>query len=272
MAIVLNEYEWAEKMINERRLGKKPGETLARVAKYYFENNYSKKEVRKLLDQFLIQCDPDASLMQWSDTLDKIVKSAARYQLIQIDGVPIFQSELDLIDTLPGRQMKRLAFAVICVAKYWNAVSASNNSWLNTDDKEIFQMANVTIPSRQHDVMYGKLREIGLIRLSKKIDNLNVQVLCLSDGSKEDDHVAMVIKDYRNLGYQYMMYYGGPYFICEHCGITVPVKNCSQKKSLMKGGHVNDVGRKPKYCSVCAAEIRIKQNVDAVMRRRHLKV
>lgn len=33
MGIVLNEYEWAERMINSRELGKKPMETLTRVAK-----------------------------------------------------------------------------------------------------------------------------------------------------------------------------------------------------------------------------------------------
>ena len=34
MGIVLNEYEWAEKMINNHDLGGKPTETLSRVAKY----------------------------------------------------------------------------------------------------------------------------------------------------------------------------------------------------------------------------------------------
>ena len=71
MAIVLNEYEWAEKMIHDRNLGSRPTETLNRVAKYYYENRYSKREIRKLLDQFLVSCDPDASLFSWSNTLDR---------------------------------------------------------------------------------------------------------------------------------------------------------------------------------------------------------
>lgn len=47
MSIVLNEYEWAERMISNHELGKKPIETLTRVAKYYLENGYSKREIRK---------------------------------------------------------------------------------------------------------------------------------------------------------------------------------------------------------------------------------
>lgn len=42
MSIVLNEYDWAEKMIANHDLGKKPIETLSRVSKYYYENHYSK--------------------------------------------------------------------------------------------------------------------------------------------------------------------------------------------------------------------------------------
>ena len=54
MSIVLNEYEWAERAIQNHELGKKPIETLNRVSKYYLSNKYSKREVRRLLDEFLM--------------------------------------------------------------------------------------------------------------------------------------------------------------------------------------------------------------------------
>lgn len=65
----------------------------------------------------------------------------------------------------------------------------------------------------------------------------------------------MRVSDFRNLGYQYMKYHGEPYFECTNCGITEKIKNPSS-------------GRPPKYCPQCAAEIRTKQNVNSVMRRR----
>ena len=70
MTIVLNEHEWAEEMITSRSLGKKPYETLCRVARYYLDNGIPKKEVRRMLDTFLIQCDPTASLPRWANSLD----------------------------------------------------------------------------------------------------------------------------------------------------------------------------------------------------------
>lgn len=82
MSIVLNEYEWAERMINNHDLGKRPVETLNRVAKYYLATGYSKREVRRMLDTFLIQCDPSASLPSWSDMLDKIAKNVDKYAVL----------------------------------------------------------------------------------------------------------------------------------------------------------------------------------------------
>jgi len=42
MNIILKENEWAEKMIQDRSLGKKPYQTLYRVARYYLDSGYSK--------------------------------------------------------------------------------------------------------------------------------------------------------------------------------------------------------------------------------------
>lgn len=123
MSIVLNEYEWAERAIQNHELGKKPIETLNRVSKYYLSNKYSKREVRRLLDEFMLQCDPQASLVHWSDMLDKVAKNADRYPLIRIDGIDITDAEMQRIETLEGKQIRRLAFTLLCVAKYWDMVS-----------------------------------------------------------------------------------------------------------------------------------------------------
>ena len=251
MSIVLNEYEWAERMVNNHELGKKPIETLSRVAKYYYENKYSKKEVRKLLDSFLTQCDPSASLVHWSDTLDKVAKNVGKFPLIRLDGVNITHKELERIETLGGKQVRRLAFTLLCVAKYWDAVSESNNHWVNSPDKEIMQMANINTSIKRQSLMFSELRDAGFIKFSKKIDNLNVQVLFIEPGE-----TAIHIQDFRNIGYQYLKYYGDPYFDCVNCGITVKIQEPAR-------------GRRQKYCPSCAVELHTKQKVDSVMRRRN---
>lgn len=255
MGIVLNEYEWAERMINNHELGKKPIETLNRVAKYYLENGYSKREIRNLLDTFLTQCDPSTSLVHWSDTLDKVTKNVGRFPLIRLDGVNITHNELKQIELLNGKQIRRLAFTLLCVAKYWNSVSASNNNWVNTSDKEIMSMANIKASIKRQSLMFAELRDAGFLRFSKKIDNLNVQVTFI-----QSDETAIHIQDFRNLGYQYLKHYGEPYFECQECGLVCKRNNPSNS-------------RPPKYCPNCAVEVHTKQMVDAVMRfRQNTKV
>lgn len=251
MSIVLNEYEWAERMINNHELGKKPIETLNRVAKYYLENKYSKREIRKMLDTFLTQCDPSASLVHWSDTLDKVAKNVGKFPLIRLDGVDITKNELERIETLGGKQVRRLAFTLLCVAKYWDIVSESNNHWVNSPDKEIMQMANINTSIKRQSLMFAELREAGFIRFSKKIDNLNVQILFMEPGE-----TALHIQDFRNIGYQYLKHYGAPYFECVNCGITVKIQEPAR-------------GRRQKYCPSCAIELHTKQKVDSVMRKRN---
>ena len=250
MSIVLNEYEWAERAIKDKLLGKKPYETLSRVAKYYTYKNYTRREVRRLLDEFLLQCEPAVSLVTWSDTLDSAAKSAAKYPLVMIDSIDITEPEMARIATLPGKPIRRLAFTLLCIAKYMHTISESTNYWVTTPDNEIMKMANISTSIKRQSGMFGQLKDEGMIRFSKQIDNLSVQVLFAEPGD-----TVLRITDFRNLGYQYMKYLGDPYFECTNCGLTDKIMNPASC-------------RPPKYCPQCAAEIRTRQNVNSVMRRR----
>ena len=250
MTIVLNEHEWAKEMISSRSLGKKPFETLSRVAKYYIDNHYSKKEVRKMLDTFLIQCDPTASLPKWSSTIDYALDRALKYDAIKIDYIEITGTEMETINALDGRQIRRLAFTLLCLSKYWNIVNPYNDNWVNSNDSDIMRMANINTSIKRQSLLYHTLGDAGLIQFSKKVDNTNVRVLFQADGEP-----AMKISDFRNLGYQYLKYCGEPYFECQNCGITVKIDN---PKS----------GRRQKYCKACAIEVATRQNVNSVMKYR----
>lgn len=251
MTIVLNEHEWAEDMINSHSLGDKPYETFCRVAKYYLDKDYSKKEVRKMLDNFLIQCEPTASVPKWSETLDFAVKRASKYEAIKIDSIDITKPEMEIIDSLEGRQIKRLAFTLLCLAKYWDVVNPQGDHWVNSKDNEIMRMANINTSIKRQSMMYHTLKQQGLIKFSKKVDNTNVRVCFIKDGE-----VAMSISDFRNLGYQYLKYHGENYFECANCGVTVKPKD--------KVG----AGRPQKYCPACALEIHMQQKINSMMRNR----
>lgn len=250
MSIVLKEHEWAENMIRTKSLGKKPSETLYRVARYYIDKGYDKKNARDYLDSFLIQCEPTASLPKWSNALDYAMNRALKYKAIDIDHIDITKPEMDKIDALDGKQIKRLAFTLLCLAKYWMAVMPNGSYWVNNKDNEIMSMANINTSIKRQCAMYWTLRENGMIQFSRKVDNTNVRVCFAEDGES-----VMHITDFRNLGYQYLKYHGEPYFECENCGLITKIKSPLN-------------GRRQKYCSECAVAIRTQQQVNAVMRRR----
>lgn len=251
MSVVLRENDWAASMIQANSLGKKPSETLRRVARFYMDTyNINQDAARKKLDLFLLQCDPTSSLPKWSDALDYAVSRACKYPAINIDHISVSKNEVEKIDSLEGKQIRRLAFTLLCLAKYWNIVTRKEDGWVNSKDNEIMSMANINTSIKRQSLMFGKLNELGMIQFSKKVDNTNVKVCFMEDGEE-----AIRIYDFRNLGYQYLMYHGEPYFTCENCRITTKVNDRGNR-------------RRQKYCPECAAIIKMKQNIESVMRRR----
>lgn len=249
MSIVLNELVWAENAIREKMLGKKPYETIMRVSKYYAHKGLSKKEVRNNVESFILSCDQSFPIHKWSEPLDDIIKAAFKHPLVIIDSIAITGNELHRIEEIEGKQARRLAFTLLCIAKYNFAVDPNTNYWVNTPDNEILRMANISASVHRQCALFRQLRDNGLIQFSKQIDNLSVRVLFA-----ETADPVMRITDFRNIGYQYMKQYGEPYFVCSHCGITTKRNNPG-------------VGRKQKYCNSCATEIRVKNKVNPVMSR-----
>lgn len=248
MSIVLRENEWAEQAIQSKTLGVKPSETFRRVARYYLDEGYSKSDVRKNLDVFLLQCDSSASLPKWSPILDYALNRACKCKAINIDYITVTEPEIAKVNAVEGKQTKRLAFALVCLAKYWDAVNPNGDHWVNSKDNEIMTMANIKTSIRRQGLMYWQLKDDGLIQFSRKVDNTNVRVVFLQEGNP-----VVKVSDFRNLGYQYLKYCGEPYFECANCGMTVRYNDPNNR-------------RRQKYCKSCATEIAIQQRTNYAMR------
>lgn len=258
MNIILNEHEWAEEAILSHTLGKKPYETLNRVARYYFDTGTTAPEVQSLLENFIIQCDQRASIPKWSKTIDYAINAASRRETIKIDAIHITQTEMDKIDSIDGRPHRRIAFTLLCLSKYWDIINKSSEHWVNNKDSEIMNMANVGASIRRQSSMYRDLRDLGIIEFSKRIDNTNVRV-CFSDDSSE---TVLDISDFRNLGYQYLLYHGGPFVVCQNCGIVM--KKNATSKMVLDAKSVKGAIRR--YCPDCMAQMATKTKVNSVMR------
>ena len=250
MALILKENDWAQEAIVSRSLGNKPTETLTLIARHYLESGYKKSNVRSMLDTFLLQCDPDASLPGWSKALDRVVIQASKRASLNIDSIDITRGELGIIDSMKGVQVRRLAFTLLCLAKYRAAVNPLSNGWVRDEGNEIMSTANINTSIRRQSAMYKHLGDIGFIQFARAVGNTSVRVLIAEDGP-----VVMRITDMRNLGYQYLKHHGGDFFDCTNCGITAKIDEPGR-------------GARQKYCRSCAIEVATQQRVNSVMRRK----
>ena len=228
MKIVLNEIEWVENALEQRQLGDNPFETLSRLARYYYQHlGYKKREIYSKISAFLLQCDPNVVLTKWDHTIETVVKNADKYQLITVSRVPIFCHEMDVIREISSRQEQRLAFALLCACKYWDAVDPKRDHWVNTDDNEIFKMGNVRTSTKIKSSLLKDMHTRGLLQFSSRVDNLSVRVMY----ADEDGAVATWIDDFRNLGNQWHMLNGERFIRCEQCGLCVHLRGISRKRS-----------------------------------------
>lgn len=239
--IVLNEKASAEFALENLILGDKPIETLGRIARYYYSEGYKKKEIVGLLEDFILKCDPTINIVKWQLAIDKQVKMADKYKLIDIPGISITQNEMKKIQSLEGVLLQRLMFTMLCLAKFGNTVNPNNNCWVNRQDKDIFRLANITITSKRQSLMINDLWTAGYIGYSRVVDNVNINVKIIDEESEE----AIFVSDFRNLGNQYMRHCRGGYIECQCCGKVVRQTNNKQK-----------------YCNECAIEINRQKSIE----------
>lgn len=254
MTIVLNENEWAEEKIKSNDLGDNTYETLCRVAKYYISNGCSKEYTEQILSRFLVQCDSSVVLVRWSDAIQNAIKYAVKYPPVSIDSIKITKGEMTFIDSIDSAQARRLAFALLCIAKYYDTVKETNNHWVSIKDSLVMSMANIKTSMKRQCALFRQLNEIGFLEFAKKVDNISTRI-CFLDEDRDDNEVVFEVTDFRNLGYQYLMYKGESFYRCENCGLVT-------KKDIKK------TSNRLKFCKECALKIAVRQRVNSVMKQR----
>ena len=238
--IILNERKEAEKLIENGNVGSKPSETLGLLARYYHSEGFTGKELYHKLNEFMQANYPRYNADAWKDTIYSRIKKAEKYPLVEVSDIIITKSEINTIQNLKSLPLERLAFTLLCIAKFGNERNKANNGWICRSHKEIFKIANVPATIQTQAKMLNTLYQNGLIGFSMKITNTNVQVLFINDNSDE----VLRISDFRELGLEYMNYIGKHKYIrCAECGRLIRcVKNA-----------------RTKYCKDCAVCVNIKK-------------
>ena len=211
----MNERNRAEDILSSVPETTNPIHNVYLLSRYYYAQGMKQKEVSEKVEDYLRQF-PFLVLPKWQRTVDKIIAKAKGKGLIEIEYVGITEKELAEIAHLRKESLKKLAFTLLCIAKYFNTIRPENNGWVNTPDKDIFRMADIkTLDCKRQQKLIRELHLLGLVGYSKVVDNVNLQVLFVD----ADTDPALRICQFDDLGYQYLEYVGDPSIVhCKCCG------------------------------------------------------
>lgn len=255
MELYMSEKCRALEIIKAKDLGYKPSESICILAKYYLycENNTVEETEAKIIDFIKNKTSIYYCPSDWEMCITRNIKKAKKFPLVEIDCVDIAENEMNVIQSLKKKQMQRLTFTLLCLAKYHNIIFDKNNNWIDTPIFQVFKMANILGGTqRQRLLMMHELYVMKLISLSKRIDNLNIRVEYIS----EDSPTVLKITDMRELGKQYSKYCGDKYIKCEKCGVIFKPKTSTQKYCKDCAGYT-PIGTKTVTCCDCGKEFEV---------------
>ena len=244
MNIILNEKKYAELCLTTGRIFEKPYYTLKILASYfYYELGYNNRRIQIELLDFLERSSKKyrENILYWQPIVEEISKKANEYRLYEIDGVWVTKKELKTIKKIRGQQLKKVAFVLLCLAKFGSAKNKDNNNWVNFSYADIFKMARYNC---KHDERCWGLRRLylaGLIQLAKKLTNLSLRVMFVDENAGYNK-CDIFVDDFRELGYSYQKIVGENIIECADCGILIPNSSMNNRK----------------YCDVCAGHIPVQ--------------
>ena len=258
MDIIMNEYTYAENLLNKQDLkacdlGDKPSSTLNLLARYYREIGKNDDEIKELLSDFLNRCLKDKyKESKWIDSIFYQVVKSKKYNLKKVDNVIVTKSEMEIIQSVKGKSRQKVLFTLLVLAKYYNAVSDKNKNWTNLEYKKIFKLANVQLSIQNQALLINDLYNCGFVNVSKNVGKPNIQVNFVDN---ESDTVLTITR-LKDLGKEYLMFCGEDYIRCQKCGTLV--KNYKNTNKYCKTcGQYQPIETKTVICVDCGKEFSV---------------
>ena len=267
MDIIMNEYTYAENLLNKQDLkacdlGDKPSSTLNLLARYYREIGKNDDEIKELLSDFLNRCLKDKyKESKWIDSIFYQVVKSKKYNLKRVDNVIVTKSEMEIIQSVKGKSRQKVLFTLLVLSKYYNAVSDKNKNWTNLEYKKIFKLANVQLSIQNQALLINDLYNCGFVNVSKNVGKPNIQVNFVDN---ESDTVLTIAR-LKDLGKEYLMFCGEDYIRCQKCGTLV--KNYKNTNKYCKTcGQYQPIETKAVICVDCGEEFSVDAKDNQTIR------
>ena len=156
----------------------------------------------------------------------------------ELDFVPLYTNELEIIKTCESNREKKLLFVCYIIARLYNS------EWINITDKELFELANMSMTNNNRQMFLYKMIQKRYISQSSRNQNLAIKV---NNISKEDEEIIYKVENFNNLGNQLMVLLNSGYKQCESCGKLIKIKSKTKPE---------------KYCDKCAYVVNLDKQKE----------
>ena len=223
------------------------------IAKYYLSCEIDAESLSKIVKEKLLEFDlENYQEYKYHNKIMKICISlfdgSTDKNFREQEYVPIYENELKVIESLLNDRQKKLMFTFFALARYMDC-----DGWINKKTSkgisEAFKLANVTLTSDKRNKLLHELYSNGYIYLGKKVDNLNIKVQLDDSGE-----VVYKVKEFNNIGNQYIGNFKKGYKQCKCCGKKIRIKS--------------DKDYSTKYCDKCSYEKHKEINRNSMKKAR----
>lgn len=230
ISMILDEKKYIEQIIHRGKTKKDNLTDVLKILGMYYaqECGYTDEQIKTEFNNFYVRTyghEPNTDMLKM---FDRYIKRSKQRNLLKVNFIPIYKSEMETIQGLDNKITQRLLFTMMCLAKYNNYLRGTDYNYTNNDMYEMAKLA--AIPGSKDEKLkhYVNLIDLGLIYFSKKACNTRVD--CMTDNF--DQEIAIKITRIEDIANQYRLYCGEDYVYCEDCGLlfrnssTKPAKKC----------------------------------------------
>lgn len=167
----------------------------------------------------------------YQKAISDFIKEAHNFGFKNMGTVKITKKELNFIASLSNIRLEKIAFVMLCIAKYKCYYHDNPNYWIDWNLNAISKLARVHVTKSENLLLYRQLVLVGAIESNSVKGKLYEHVLFASD--EKDDEIVLELSenDYKELAYTYLYYKNGfsGYVHCEKCGRLIKQKSNRQK-------------------------------------------
>lgn len=251
LGVINSELDIINDIINKNTYGVKTYDAILMLIKYMYVNGERDKlNIKETIIQLLSQCDKDFSRTEWNEhiskaidnTFNSVIKYNKELKINDIKKIQITKKEINTIDSIEDKKIRKIAFIILLYAKINNIVNNSNG-WINQSYTNIFKESSVSGNRTEKLKMLHILYSNELISMNMKSSKTSIKINYID--LDENSEVAFYVTDFEYPIYQYLIYEGYNYKKCEVCGKYFKQTSNTKPK---------------KYCNKCAKDIKNKQN------------